>query len=69
MQVNRLAEGRDSEVHRLRQGLWQCAAEAGIDTNGDTTYHGCGDIVEFAVNAVRELRHDYEQALDELRPG
>lgn len=56
----------EAEVKRLRQGLWQCAVEAGVDTDGDTTYHGTfPDIVDFAVAAVKDLRECYEEVLSD----
>lgn len=53
-----------AEVKRLRQGLWNCAVAAGIDPDGDTTpdHLAFPDIVDFALEAVRELREDYNSA-------
>jgi hypothetical protein len=55
-----------SEIERLKQGLWDCAVAAGIDTDGNKTpRHLKSDIVEFALNAVKDLRYDYDNALIE----
>lgn len=60
-----------AEVKRLRQGLWDCATAAGIDTDGDTTpdHLAYPDIVDYALEAVSELRKDYLAALDEVPLG
>jgi hypothetical protein len=55
------------EVHRLRQGLWDCAGIAGADLDGDKspdvlTYP---DIVDYAQQEVQQLRNDYDEALKE----
>jgi hypothetical protein len=55
------------EVKRLRQGLWDCAVAAGMDTNGNT---GPGalvhpDIVDLALGHVRQLASDYNELLME----
>lgn len=51
-----------AEVKRLRQGLWDCAAAAGEDTDGNETpdHLAHPDIVEYALNAIHELRKDYD---------
>ena len=61
-------ERAEAEVKRLRQGLWDCAVAAGIDTDGNATpdHLAYPDIVKFALDAVCELRQDYDDALDEL---
>lgn len=58
----------EAEVKRLRQGLWDCAKVAGVDTDGDETpdHLAYPDIVKWALNAVSELRDDYNAALDEI---
>lgn len=55
----------EAEVKRLRQGLWDAAALAGVDTDGDETPNHLAypDIVKWALDAVRELREDYDDAL------
>ena len=61
-------EERDREIERLKQGLWDCAGEAGTDLDGDPTprHLAYPDIVDFALRAVRELRRDYEE--EDLSP-
>ena len=51
------------EIKRLRQGLWDCAVIAGVDTDGDSTPQSLAfpDIVEFAQGAVRRLREDCDE--------
>lgn len=60
-------EERDREIERLKQGLWDCAGAAGTDLDGDPTprHLAYPDIVDFALNAVRELRRDYDEGLGE----
>ena len=60
-------EERDREIERLKQGLWDCAGAAGTDLDGDLTprHLAYPDIVDFALNAVRELRRDYDEGLGE----
>lgn len=57
--------GLKAEIARLRQGLWDCARIAGADLDGDRTPDVLTypDIVDFALEAVRELREDYQEAL------
>lgn len=52
----------DDEVTLLRQMLGECYVLAGADTNGDDPARH----YRSAVEAVRELREDYDQALTEL---
>lgn len=56
-----------AEIERLRQGLWDCAKYAGIDTDGnDTPRSLTSDLLRLAVGAVQEQRRDYDDLLDEL---
>lgn len=58
-----------AEVRRLRQGLWDCAAISGADTDGDRTpdHMTYPDIVEYAKREVQSLRDDYDEALVEVK--
>jgi len=48
------------ECLRLRQGLWDCFAASGGDTDGDKDPKALmTDIVELAVGSVEELSSDY----------
>ena len=57
-----------ADIARLRQGLWDCAVECGIDTDGvpGPQHLAYPDIVEFALSAVRTLRADYDEVRDDL---
>lgn len=65
----RRAEVAEAEVKRLRQGLWDAAALAGVDTDGDKTpeHLAYPDIVKWALEAVRELRDDCVAAQSSAR--
>ena len=56
------------EIHSLKQGLYDCAIIAGVDTDGDYSYTALKqpDIVVFAHRAVYELNKDYDEACKEL---
>jgi len=56
-----------AEIHRLKTGLWDIAIICGEDIDPQDTYKqlAAPDIVEFAQRAVRDLRKDYDDALDE----
>lgn len=56
-----------AEVHRLRQGLWDCVIISGADTDGDTTPDSLvyPDIVDYAKREVQQLRDDYDEAIRE----
>ena len=53
------------EVHRLRQGLWDCVAISGADTDGQLTPDALvyPDIVDYAKQEVQGLRDDYDEAI------
>lgn len=52
-----------AEVERLRQGLWDCFAAAGGDTDGDATPAAQrSDLVALALGCVRDLRGCYDDA-------
>ena len=55
------------EVERLRQGLWDCVAISGSDTDGQRTPDALvyPDIVDYAKREVQQLRDDYDEALAE----
>lgn len=61
-------EALRAECLRLQQGLWDCAAAAGADTDGDTNAHGLikPDIVQYALEEVERLSGDYDEAVKEL---
>ena len=56
-----------AEERRLRQILWDIYAAAGADTDGERTAPPPGvmtpDVPELALEAVRELRADYDEDL------
>lgn len=56
-----------AEVHRLRQGLYDCAGISGADLDGNTTPDSLvyPDIVDYAKREVQQLRDDYDEALAE----
>jgi hypothetical protein len=59
--------GWPAEADRLREGLLQCATEAGEDVrDGVPTWP---DVVDWAVRAVREGRETYEQDNNDLTTG
>ena len=50
-----------NEIARLRQGLWDCATIAGMDTDGDKTPKALvSDIVKLAIDEVTNLRKEYD---------
>lgn len=55
-----------AEIERLRQGLWDCARESGADMDGQETPAALRspDIVAYALEEVRQLHKDYDEALD-----
>lgn len=56
-------EEASAEITRLRQGLWDCFAAAGGDTDGDRTPVALvSDIVPLALECVKELRAELEEA-------
>jgi len=56
------------ECLRLRQGLWDCGAIAGMDTDGDSTPDALvSDIVPVIKEAVRDLRECYDESLQEQK--
>lgn len=60
---------QELEVERksLRQTLWDCYGACGADTDGDTTPDALvGDLGALVLNAVREARKDYDDALDSI---
>ena len=56
-----------AEIDRLRQGLWDCVAISGSDTDGQLTPDALTypDIVDYAKQEVQQLRDDYNEALAE----
>ena len=54
-----------AEIERLRQGLWDVCIEAGMDSDGDKTPEHLvyPDLVDLAIEQVRELRSTYEEEL------
>lgn len=55
-----------AECLRLRQALWDIAGIAGADLDGDKTPDALvNDIVEFATDAVRDLRECYQSVQSE----
>jgi len=60
-----------ADVTRLRQALWDCYRASGSDPDGDVQAPAPGvlspDVPELALQAVRELRQDYREALREAR--
>lgn len=63
----------DPAVAGLADALWACYAASGADTDGDTgpgaiiAGMGLSGYAEVVIEAVRELRNDYEEALDVSR--
>lgn len=59
-----------SRIEELEQGMWDIATMCGFDTDGETTPRSLAypDVIELAKEQVRELRDDYDAALDELPP-
>jgi hypothetical protein len=59
------------ECAALRQALWDCYRASGSDPDGDVQAPAPGvlspDVPELALQAVRELREDYREALREAR--
>lgn len=55
------------EVRRLRQGLWDCVAISGADTDGQLTPDALvyPDLVDYAKREVGELRDEYDLATQE----
>jgi len=52
----------EEEILRLRQGLWDCFAAAGGDTDGDKTPVALTpDIVSLALDCVKDLAQSYEE--------
>jgi hypothetical protein len=51
------------ECLRLRQGLWDCFAASGGDTDGDKTPAAlASDIVQLALSSIQDLRDSYDEA-------
>jgi hypothetical protein len=51
------------ELFRLRQGLWDCFAASGGDTDGDKTPAALTtDIVQLAISSIEDLRVSYDEA-------
>jgi hypothetical protein len=60
------ASGVEGDEHDWRQEAWECYCESGADPDGaDARHLNPGE----AVAAVRELRQDYRDALDEIPDG
>jgi len=58
-----------AEIDRLKQMMWEAYAILGFDTDGDETYHarvGWPDSNRSFLDACREFRRDYDEALDEI---
>lgn len=53
-----------AECVRLRQGLWDCYAAMGADTDGDATPDALvfPHLSRLVLSAAKELMGDYEQA-------
>lgn len=57
-----------AEIARLRQGLWDCAGDAGADLDGQATPDTLvqPDLVAFARGEVRDLREAYDGRGEEV---
>ena len=56
-----------AEVDRLRDALYECAVVSGADvSDGPPTWP---DVDVWALAEVRQLREDYDNALDEIPPA
>jgi hypothetical protein len=50
------------ELNVARAALWDCFVLAGGDTDGNSAWHcSTEDAARAAVDAVRQLREDYEE--------
>ena len=59
-------ERLSAELDRARQALWECARFAGADLDGDETWHAMvGGPEAFALDAVKSLREDYDESIQE----
>lgn len=66
----------EAQIVLLRRALYECYILSGADTSADAAHGGvCSTVDDFewwrlkpewAVDAVRELREDYNECLDEL---
>jgi len=56
-----------AELDAAKRALWVCAFEAGEDQEGDS-YHvlTSPSVEQYAIEAVRWLRREYEGCLDQL---
>jgi hypothetical protein len=54
------------EHEKMMTALWECYVLCGEDTDGNTRWH-CppAEAAEYTINAVRELRADYDVAMTE----
>lgn len=58
----------DYDAGALRQALFDVYEALGYDTDGDRTPAGWKNLRKVVVNAAKEFRSDYEQALSEIPP-
>jgi hypothetical protein len=57
----------DELSDEVRRALWEINILTGADTDGDGTWHCSGqDAIRFTIDAVRQLRADYDSACDRL---
>lgn len=57
----------DYDVVALRQALWDVYEILGFDTDGDKTPAAQMRLRKIVIDAAREFRKDYDEALDEIR--